>query len=331
MVTTGKLIRENRDIILATNSAIPNLAVSFPTTSDWKVYDHCSAVVRLCVIYESFVRRLAGIWLTALANTIPYTKLPECLRKQHQEGVATILIQSSRPQFKNLAIPDVILALHQGLTNAPYTLTPEAFMPKNDNLRLDVLLGTLSKLGIDVTQSWLTNHPELSAFVAAEFDTLGTPPTLIDKLVAYRNEAAHSQHIAEILGHAELLRFSSYILELVKSLADLTQLHFMQLKIQHAKVDPIATVTESFRQLTVVANVLPRTRSIGIGDKLVMVPKNGPKFVATVESIQIQDQDVSEVPSAFMGEVGLRCKYNHGFGDPANKIAANTTVYQYEN
>ena len=170
-----------------------------PNDTEWRLYDHCAAVMRLYAIYEQFVTGAVGVWLSQLPDLYgSYETLPEPVRNAYRVGTAEILGKHGGDRYAHLTEDQVIRGLADGLAGLKYVLQPDAFLTDDRNLRSDRLKGLLSHLGVRGGWDRMTQN---RAVVRWETATRGGQQTLgseLSQLVQYRNEAAHGS-VNEIL------------------------------------------------------------------------------------------------------------------------------------
>ncbi len=178
-----------------------------PKPIDWRIYDHCAAVIKLYAIYENFVEDLIRDWLSLLPEIYPnYSDLDNRIRKTHQTGVGRLLIDQNKKRYEHLSIKDIVNSLHSGIDNAgSYELSPDAFLFHEQNLRRDTLDKLLADAGINETWLWIEKHTAIRNFVENIKGSQNTAEGELNELIVYRNDAAHTTSIDNFLGFSDLL------------------------------------------------------------------------------------------------------------------------------
>lgn len=289
-------------------------ARKFPSGIDWRIFDHCSAVMRLYAIYERFASDVLESWLSTLPSLFTeYEALPTAVQKQHRDGIATMLPQIGEGRFGHLNIADVIRQLSECLSgNKPYALVSEAFLIRDRNLRSQELEVLFARAGVPQCWSWMQHHKRTKAFV---HDVLGSAETAESELgtfIEYRNEAAHGD-VSDVLDFHGLLRLCDFVDVLCEALAERVQSAVLAAQLEAKVYHEIGESSESYPRNNVV--VVPVERGdLRVGDELTVA---GRRYCFTAKILELQLNGIPH-PAVFVHgftEVGIR------FDRPVRKFA----------
>jgi hypothetical protein len=282
------------------------LKEDIPTTKNWRIYEHCSVVTKLYAIYENFVEDLIRDWLRVLPKLfLCYSELDERLKDTHQAGIGRLLIERKKNRYKHLPVEEVVKSLFAVINNEEeYVLFAEAFLFHEQNLRKEILEKLLADTCISNTWSWICNHRSIQEFTQEVNQTRVEGE--LNKLINYRNEAAHGSLIDNVLSFKELLELCDFVESLCQALTELVLYKTIQCKENIGQAKKIGKITEWFnRPQAGVAKVEKITLSVGCS--LFLISENFSYCrSAFVESIQIDDQPVSQIQATTEIEVGLK-------------------------
>lgn len=145
----------------------------------------CAAVVTLTGYFETFLRVTAQAYVRDLcASPIPFTDLPERVRRVHFEGGSKILgnVFKRRVQWSSANEYDVARRL-SSVVAQPYELVWEAFADTRANPGPTVITEWAGDLG--VTNAW----GQLEGVIGRSALSLRTE---LESMITVRNECAHT-------------------------------------------------------------------------------------------------------------------------------------------
>ncbi len=280
-----------------------------PDETEWQIYDHCAAVMRLYAIYERFVEDLISDWLLLIPELVScYSNLEDKIQNTHREGIGRLLVDLNKNRFQHLSIEKVVQGLFNGITSAgQYELLPEAFLLHEQNLRKEVLAKLFADAGIENAWEWVKNHREINNFVEEVRGSQNTAEAELKQLIDYRNEAAHG-FVDQILGTQELLDLGDFVESLCKSLSELVTYHVILGQTSTGKAREIGKITEWLKEpKAAIAKVNKVTLTLDKNLFLVLVNKKSSYcYLAKIISIRINDIQTDKVEINDETEVGLK-------------------------
>ena len=287
---------------------IKEIKQDVPQITAWRIYDHCAAVTKLYAIYENFVEDLVRDWLILLPQLCQnYDDLDERIKNTHKLGVGRLLIDLNKNRYEHLTVEDVVNGLFEGVNNKiNYELVAEAFLFHEQNLRKETLDKLLADAGILNSWKWIERHRSIKNFVEEVRGSQNTAEGELNELISYRNEAAHGALIDDFLRANALLEICDFIESLCKSLNDLFVYHAIKYKVRINEARKIGNITEWFKK--------PKAGVAKVSDaklyekcNLYLINQNLSWCQsATIDSIQVNDNSVTEVNADNEMEVGLK-------------------------
>lgn len=127
-----------------------------------------------------------------------------------------------------------------------YTLIPEAFLERDQNLRKSELERLLRGIGIENCWSWIEKHKDIKNFIENVRGGENTAEAELEQWIKYRNEAAHTIVEDNWLGFNELLDLTIFVKAICQSLADLLSYHQVILMARHHKAKMIGEIRRYF-------------------------------------------------------------------------------------
>lgn len=235
-----------------------------------------------------------------------YSDLDQRIRNTHQTGIGRLLLELKKNKYKDLAVEKVIGSLSDGVTNKAYELLPEAFLFHEQNLRREILDRLLADAGIINTWNWIDKHRDIKKFIEEIRENDNTAEAELNKLILYRNKAAHGALIDEILTYQELLKSCNFIDILCNAISELVTYRFIQYQESIGQARDIGEITEWFqKQNAGVAKV--EATSLSVGTSLFLVNEEISYCQpATIISIRINNSPVQQVQTTAGMEVGLK-------------------------
>jgi hypothetical protein len=297
--------------LIKQNSVLNQLIEGVPRDREWRIYESCTVVTRLYAIYERFVEDLISDYLLEIVNLFPYYELPDKIKNTHREGVGRLLMEMKKNRFQHLSTEQVIRGLFYGVTEDSqtsnpvnsYELFPEAFLLHDQNLRDDILEKILANIAITDVWTWIKKHRDIKKFVAEVSET--PADAMLNKLVSYRNEAAHG-FVETILNSQDLLKYGDFLEILCQALAELLTYQIIKRKTEIGKAKEIGKITEWFKKPK-AAIALVKEISLSVGDSLFAVSENSAYCsLVMIESIKIDDKSTNYVEITTETEVGLQ-------------------------
>ncbi len=265
-------------------------------------------VTRLYAIYESFVEDIIRDWLALLPELFTsYLDLEERIRNTHQIGVGRLLKELKKNRYEQLSLETVVSGLFRGITGEQeYDLLSDAFLFHEQNLRKEALEKLLADAGIQNAWNWIEKHRFVRNFVEKIGGDQNTVEGELNQLISYRNDAAHSSRIDEILGHNDLLELCDFIETLCQAMAELVTYQVIKRKKSIGQVREIGKITEWYKNSQAGVAKVEQTK-LAVGDKLFLVSEGSSYCqLAIIESIKIDDKLVEKVVVTTEVEAGLK-------------------------
>lgn len=274
-----------------------------PNSIDWRIYDHCSVVMRLYAIYESFVENLITEWINYLPQIFhKYADLPDEIKNNHRIGVSKLLISKSRLDDSNndLTVEKITKGLYFGVTNndSYFALIPEAFILHEQNLRQGTLEELFGKAGIKDAWLWIEKHRYIQDFIRTILDQ-NTAEGILTNLIKYRNDAAHGGVVNTdtILRERSLLDLCEFVEALCKALAELVTYNVIKQQEKIGKIKQIGTIRHWYDEPQ-TCRVRIKETQLCIGDELILIGENQ----AYCKSVKIMSMNQSLIK-----EKTIRC------------------------
>jgi len=284
---------------------IKNLRESAPHDSEWQVFDHCASVMRLYAIYEQFVEDLIRGWLEIIPKLYPkYAELPNEIRIRHQWGVGKILIDFKKHRYKNLSLDAVISGLFNGVTEqGVYELLPDAFLIHEQNLRENILEKLLKESGVDDTREWLKTSRHIKRFFK---ENPTRAEAELNKLIDFRNDAAHRGTIDNVLGLEALLELCDFMEALSESLTELVTCQVIQRKKIIKQATKIGQITEWFPKpkAAVLKSEIDQIK-LSIETEVFLTDDKAYCQTVKIKSIHIKNTPCDEIQTTKEMEIGL--------------------------
>jgi RiboL-PSP-HEPN len=276
-----------------------------PSSIEWRVIDHCSAVTRLYAIYEQFVQDLLRSYLTFLESCVPYPSLDPVLRAEHRRTLGLVLSNMGKERYQGLNFESIIDDLTTAfLPGGAYRLLPEAMLSHEQNLRMPELGMLFSRCGIPDIAAWSSKHPAIRSFFATEKRQSDKADAELKQLVDYRNDAAHGGiSVDAVLGPDILMEFADFLVVFFIALSERAQWSLIQTSLDHQKIRLAGIINEVFSGNIGVANV--ENATFAIGDLIYLRGANY-CYEATILSLQENDVDVESSRVLKPIELGFR-------------------------
>ena len=286
-----------------TDRDIAAIAADAPASAAWAVYEHGAAVTRLYAVYERFLEDLVAEWLSFLPTLWPkYDELDERIRRTHREGVGRMLSTLHYRRNRSVDPVGLIKGLLQGISTAPYSVDPVAFIQTERNYKPDVLRTFFTSVGIEDSWLWVDKHAAVQEYIGFSTRPDPTLENALADFVNYRNDAAHGL-ADEILGIDALLELVALVEAISIALAELVRDRIVQGLLKVDQAIEIGIITEIYpRAGAVVAKCSQGT--ICTGDILIVCGKRVCREVS-VATIAINDQPCDGVSILQEIEVGL--------------------------
>lgn len=261
-----------------------------PTSTDWRIIDHCSAITRLYAVYEKFVEELLAAHLQFIERNVAYKDLDEKFQTQHRRAVGQILVDLDRERYKStLRFETVLHDIKNIFDGGSYRLLPEALLAHDQNLRMSELASLFEKCGIPKVKEWIDGHRATKRFLS-DSGQQDKAELKLGQLVQYRNDAAHGGiEVDDLLG-TTLLELANFVEALCSALTECVQWACLKQVKELGKIDRAGTIKERYSNQTVVALVKESTFKIGASFYLV-----GDAFCYSTKICGIQDQDVAVI------------------------------------
>ncbi|MEH2557630.1 hypothetical protein V1286_005159 [Bradyrhizobium algeriense] len=287
MMVNNKALRCNNAAGLCFDVGL--LYQSAPTSIEWRIIDHCSAITRLYGVYEKFVEDLLTAHLQFIERNVAYTDLDDKFQTQHRRAVGQILIDLDRERYKStIRFESVLDDIKNIFNGGTYRLLPEALLSHDQNLRMSELTTLFEKCGIPKVKEWIDGHRAIRRFLA-ENGQEDKAESKLGQLVQYRNDAAHGGiEVDDLLGTEALLEFANFVESLCAALTECVQWACLRKVRELGRIDRAGVIKERFSNGAVVAVVQENTFDLGASFYLV-----GEAFCYPAKICSIQDQGVS--------------------------------------
>lgn len=282
-------------------STISQLKSISPSHVEWKRLDHCTAVVRLYSIYELFVYNILEIWLEKLPQLFDkYSDLPEPVRNAYRSGIGGILIRLGGTQHQGISEQDAIEGMYNGLIGRnDYKLFIEAFK-HSPNLWCDELDNLLTRIGFEKSIKLFDNDKQMRKLLGGT----STVKSEIDKLVRYRNEAAHGS-FENILGLNEIEKIADFIKKFMLSLSDMVENNITWRLYIQKKASLLGEVIKEYRDM-VIGVECRGSVSLTEGKTILIVNGENNHQAAKIDSIEIEKKNIHTITTEPSQKIGLK-------------------------
>lgn len=299
-----------------------------PNSIDWRIYDHCSVIMRLYAIYESFVENLITEWINYLPQIFnKYADLSTDIKKNHRLGVSKLLERLSNSPSESLTVEKITKGLYFGVTNneSYFELIPDAFIVHEQNLRKEILEDLLSKAGIKNAWSWIEKHRYIQDLIRTILDQ-NTAEGILKNLIDYRNHAAHGGMIDDgtILQKSSLLDLCDFVEALCKALAELVIYNIIKQQEKIGKIREVGTIRQWYEKPQ-TCRVRIKETQLCVGDDIFLMGENYCKSVKiiSIKQLLIDKQTIRCLESIDLDhEEQLTLKFD-------NDAKRGLMIYQY--
>lgn len=275
-----------------------------PTTTEWRIYDHCAALTRLYAIYESFVDEIVSDLLTTLPSLFKYSDLKEGVQKEHRDGVAHILQRLGNRRYSSLSLEEIVKDYYEAIsgTASDYRIPPWTMLRSDQNLRMNILDLVFSRIGIGEMPSWLSGHRFTEIFIENVRGGQNTIEAELTSFIDYRNDAAHGKPV-NVLGKESLLEYCAFIDAVCQALYERVNHWIVSRRLETGTANSIGEITEEYSRNVSVARIHGAT--LEKGDDLLFM---GDRYCyrAAIENIQVDDVDVQRVAVIDDQEIGFK-------------------------
>jgi hypothetical protein len=276
-----------------------------PDATRWQVLDHCAAVVRLCAIYERFVKDIVEEWLAYQPSLHPrYEDLPLPVRDAHRLGIAVILRGLSSPRYSHLSERTVVGPYHDGLSGKrQYGVLADAYFADLGSLSQGPLERLMNSAGIANSWRWVANHPDMVALINAEYGNSGTAQGELENFIRLRHVAAHEAEITQILSVDELCRVARFLEALCVILAERIRSECTTNALLCGQAKKLGEVVHVYRNNVVEARM--EDASLSVGEGIVLMREHSCGF-EVVKSIKVGQTPRSRIKTRLGQTVGLQ-------------------------
>jgi hypothetical protein len=182
----------------------------------------CACTAILSGFFETFLKQVAESFIDSVsALNIPFTALPEAIRKAHYANGGAVLQGKQNNKGKYLwvsASPDDIARRLASVSQIPYELLWEAFADTQANPSPDVVKDLLRFCGL--TNAW-------SKVVAKAGMTENTMANQLTSFLAVRNECAHRGKSSNIPSPNDIRTYCTYLTRLGLGIVEALEDHFI--------------------------------------------------------------------------------------------------------
>jgi hypothetical protein len=189
-------------------------ALSDPDVRELHEIQQCGAVVLLTGYFEAFLKDLVRKYIEALSRSgIAFEALPAVIRNRHFEGGGRILTRASEAARKGRSTPfgnatreDIVARLHSASSTDSYQILWEAFADTEANPGPEVVKEIARNLGL--TDFWPTVASKSGDTLRWSDTALST---MLEDLIAKRNECAHTGKVSPVPTASEILDFTDLL------------------------------------------------------------------------------------------------------------------------
>ncbi|HWC58444.1 MAG TPA: hypothetical protein VHC44_02025, partial [Verrucomicrobiae bacterium] len=137
-----------------------------PEDSKWRRLEATMIVGALYAAWEKYIESAMAEAIDVLSRTSRFSTLDESFQKRYRRGFAHILASNEMRRFAHLSTKQMVDSYHALLADAPGSyLIPEVLVFHDGNLRMDEIVKLLAQVGIEATEKWIGDDPELNEFV----------------------------------------------------------------------------------------------------------------------------------------------------------------------
>lgn len=273
--------------------------------SESRTIEHCLVITRLYSLLESFIHNKIEEWTKTLSILYSQEDLSDSFKQSYKNKIAHLvkMYRENSPRNKNETLLTIINDYNNFLQGSDlYTLSPNALMYHDNNLRFNTLTSLLNSLIISNSERFISSHHLIETFFSDGLGLTSTIENELNQFVEYRNAASHGD-IDDILGNQPLLGYIEFIKRICSSIDDLFFNQELQTREAHGLAFEIGKVTEKYSNNITIW--IFENAHLRIGEKLT-VKKENYFFKTTIQSIQIDGKDKKEVMISKKMEVGLK-------------------------
>lgn len=233
-----------------------------PEDSKWRRLEATMIVGALYAAWEKYVESAMAEAIDVLSRTSRFSALDDSFQKRYRRGFAHILASNEMRRFAHLSTKQMVDSYQALLADAPGSyLIPEVLVFHDGNLRMDEIVKLLAQVGIDATEKWIGDDPDLSEFVQTALGGSNTLKAELKNFVDLRNDLAHG-NACDIPASEELRRHCAMIGKLTGSLNKLLSRRAFDEMRKAKKTEELGTIKEVFKDRTVA--VIDSTARIGM-------------------------------------------------------------------
>lgn len=272
-----------------------------------KLYAVSSCVTHLYAIFENFIETGISDFLDAIPELVTYKSLSKGLKNEYRIGISHVLSRIDSKRYNHLVHENVILWYHEALSNAgSYRFVTEALTRHDQNLRLSVIDGMLSRIQLKDLRGWLSRHPDICFLYTEEALIYEQLEAELRSFVQLRNDAAHGV-LDDLEGRDNLRRFCLLITCLVTAISSFLRKDLLLKRSDAGKAKIIGSVTEVFVRNGAFIAVVANGTALSKGDVIYLVGSNYCDS-QEIQSMQINDNDVDHVIADHEDfEIGIKC------------------------
>lgn len=273
----------------------------------FRAYGTSSCVTRLYAIYEHFVESVISDYLDALPELIRYSGLPEGLKKDYRFGISHLLSKIDNERYSHLRHENVVKWYHQALADElQYRFVPEALTRHDQNLRLNIVIDLLSRVGLDGFDSWISRSGEILALYEEHTSVSEQLAAEVKAFVQVRNDAAHGV-LEDIAGKDVLIRYCKLVEALLRSITSYVYSRLLLRREGAGRVVRVGVVTEVFERAGAFVAQLQQGRAVLRGAEIHLVSAGHCERLE-VQSLQVNGEDFDSVlATQDEFEVGIKC------------------------
>lgn len=280
-------------------------------------YDYSLIIITLYGAFESFVEKIVCAYLSSLKHQIKiYSQLPESIRNSHTL-LSTKLLGTNSTKYGEIKESEIIANLNSCLNQNEneYQLNLNAFRQHSSNFRTNSIRDFFKTVGIDNIDQIIAKDPDLTTFIQSSIGEADITPELpvskyfeiIEDLVERRNVVAHGSDVDDLLSLDILDGYAEYIFLLMRAIYNSLLQEYYSVMITAGIAKNMGQAIQVYDNRIVCLN--SANTLIKVGQVLIGENNKGHLHWGRIESIQINRDNVDEVPSEKAENVGMAVSF----------------------
>lgn len=280
------------------------------TRRGMKLYAASSCVTNLYAIFERFIESGISDFLDAMPELIAYASLSDGMKTEYRIGISHVLSRIDSKRYGHLSHENIIRWYHEALTSVEtYRFVTEALTRHDENLRMGVIEGLLSRVQLKDLRGWLSRHPDICSLYTDDALIYEQLETELKNFVQLRNDAAHGV-LDDLQGRDNLQRCCQLITHLVTAISSYLHKGLLLKRTEAGKARKIGAVSEVFEKSGAFIILVENGTALNKGGLIHLV---GPNYCNSqkIQSLRINDINVDSVTAGYDDfEIGIKCEFN---------------------